>query len=100
MTRKSFFHGGITSKQFIALINAAVKRENRQVVFYAKIHGAKIKGEKLWGDGNDRVVDTREIYNGDPESVKHLSQEERERMTRELMDKFKSTMPMLGKNNG
>ena len=97
LTRKSFLQGGLTSKQFVVLLKCAMKRENQQVAFYAKIHGAKLKGGKsVWQDGDTRVVDTREVYDGDPESVKHLSQEERERMTQELMEKLKGSMPKFG----
>lgn len=39
------------------------------------------------------MVDIRSTYNGDPKSVAHLSQDERERMTRDLMEKMRGSMP-------
>jgi hypothetical protein len=79
------------------LLKSAMKRENQQVAFYAKVHGAKLKGGKsVWRDGDTRVVDTREIYNGDPRSVEHMSPEAREQMTRDLIEKLKGSMPKFG----
>lgn len=93
MTRKSFFQGGLTPKQFTSLINCAIKRENIRDRFYASIHGVKIKKQRGNERGNEKVIDIRSIYNGDPKSVQHLSQDEREQMTRDLMEKMRGSMP-------
>ncbi len=51
-----------------------MKRENKQRVFMASLFGFDTKEKRA-----DDIV-----YNGDPESVAHLSQEEREVMTQRL----------------
>jgi bisphosphoglycerate-dependent phosphoglycerate mutase len=92
LTRKSFFQGGLVPKQFTTLLNCAIKNENTRNRFYANIHGVKIKNHDA-GRGNEKVIDIRSIYNGDPKSVQHLSQDEREQMTRDLMEKMRGSMP-------
>ena len=58
------------------LYEQTLKRENEQREFLAAIHGAEFKKES-----NSENFG----YNGDPESVKHLSDEQKEELTRKLM---------------
>jgi hypothetical protein len=60
------------------LFSHLVKRENERRVFWANLFGAKIKDE----------IDDIE-YNGDPESVAHLSQAQKKELTKRLMAKHR-----------
>ena len=97
----------MTRGQLEVLFNSSQKRENRYLEFLARIHGCKLKrsnargqsdamsnaggnaGSDLSGDMSFEDSVQRFGYNGDPNSVKHLSQEQREELTRKMMADFK-----------
>lgn len=78
------------------LLAHSKKREFSRLEDFAKIFSPapSRKGANL-PPGITKVVDGASEYNGDPESVKHLSDEEKEALTQKLMGKHRSQLETL-----
>jgi len=66
------------------LFNHAQDRQSKEIRLMAEIHGVKFKSSS--GAASSTKTEVFE-YNGDPESVKHLSEEQRKAMTDRLLGK-------------
>lgn len=72
------------------LYEQANKRSYDEFVLMAKLHGAKIKGGEPLKDPDEYDDEFGDfVYNGDPETVKHFTDEQRRRLTEKLVGKFK-----------
>lgn len=62
------------------------KRQFLEYKFIAKMHGCELKDPDGFQSNNIDDIN----YNGDPESVAHLSDEQKEALTQKLMSQFKA----------
>ena len=87
----------------IVLFEHSEKRLGDRLKFEAQIHGLEMKEEpqpQRTFDGSEPRTD-RKCIPGDPDSYNHLSMEEREELTRQMMGKHKlwaqESKPLGGK---
>lgn len=81
----------MTFGQLEVLCRHAIKRENEKIKHNAAVHGIDI-GKKI------ETIGGTEEYNGDPDSVKSMSDEGRESMTQRLMKQHMSIGKKVGLN--
>lgn len=69
------------------LFEHSEKRRLEDIKIYAAMHGVKMNGNKR--RSKEIRIAEKYDYNGDPESVAHLSQDQREALTKNMMADFK-----------
>lgn len=81
--------GGPTLKQVYALFENIQKSKNYELEFQAMIHGVELKGTNNHTD-KTKNEDSAVPFFGDPKEYDHLSDVEREEMTKKMMGKHKN----------
>jgi len=86
----SWREGGLTFKQTLTLFIHAQKREEKSMMFQARLHGFRIPDDKLvvQTEVTDRAPD--DFVFQDPKEYENLSNEEREKLTKKMMVMHKS----------
>jgi len=72
------------------LFKHAQKRESENIKLLAVLHGAKPKKQPL------AVTSSQIDYNGDPDSLEHMSQEKKEALTEQMMAEHKKMFEKTG----
>ena len=74
----------------MVLFEHSEKRLSDRLRFEAQIHGLEMKEDQTQGtSGGSETGTGRKCVPGDPDSYSHLSMEERERLTQQMMNKHK-----------
>lgn len=92
--RKSFCEGGITIKQFRALYEELQDIKYDEFKAQARMHGAEFKDDKK--STSTKHVDPEVPLFGDPSEYDHMSEEERENLTKKMMGKHKTFVKQKG----
>lgn len=88
---KSFREGGVTYSQFMFLHQSATEQKERDDEFLAAVHGINLRDpasvtEQKPSPSSPKVVESpNNMMFADPSEYEHLSEEERDKLTKEMM---------------
>lgn len=90
---KSFLDGGPTLSQLLYLFESGVKRKYQDFISFAAVHGVKLDDPFAeTGNGkttSPKVRSTDGFMFGDPEAYENMPQEDRDAITRKMMQKHR-----------